>query len=161
MSSKPAVARQVDGVSVRHGATGAEEALAALPADDGAHLPQHVLLHQREYRGHLISVDGRIEGVRQPLAQQPVRVQAGVELVDEVRMAGLHAVADDVARQRQQLLVTDAVGRQREINHGAQIVRSHPFDHSIFAGGGLCAIRINIDISEMQAEKPEMRERLN
>lgn len=113
------MARQIDGVSVRHGSTGAEKTLAALPADDGAHLSQHVLLHQWEHRGHLIRVDGRIERVCQPLAQQPVRIQAGVQLVYEVRMTRLHAVADDVVRKRQQLVVTDTLGRQREIDHGA------------------------------------------
>jgi len=131
------VTRQVDGVSVRYGAAGTEEALAAVPADDGAHLPQHVLLHQGEHRGHLVSIDGRIECVGQPLAQQPVRVQTGEQLVYEVRMARLHAVLDDVARQRQQLLVADTLGWQREIDHGAHIVRIHPFDHAILPGSGL------------------------
>lgn len=41
---------QVDGVSVRHGAAGTEKALAVVPADDGAHLPQNILLHQGEHR---------------------------------------------------------------------------------------------------------------
>jgi len=104
--------RQVDGVSVRYRAARTEKALAVVPADDGAHLPQHVLLHQGEHRGHLISIDGWIECIGQPLAQQPVRVQTGEQLVYEVRMARLHAVLDDVTRQHQQLLVADTLGWQ-------------------------------------------------
>lgn len=128
---------QVNGVSVRHGTARTEETLAAVPADDGAHLSQHILLHQGEHRGHLIGIDGRIERIGQPLTQQPVRVQAGEQLVHKVRVARLHAVFDDVARQFQQLLVADTLGWQREVDPGAQIARIHPFDHAILPGGRL------------------------
>lgn len=130
--------RQVDGISVRHGAAGTEEALATLPADDGAHLSQHVLLHQGEHRRHLVRVDGRIERVGQPLAQQSVRVQTWEQLIDEVRMARLHAVLDDIARKGQQFFVGDAFGgRKWKIYHGMQIARIDPLDHSILSGSRL------------------------
>lgn len=99
------VTRQVDGVSVRYGTTGAKETLTIVPADDGTHFPQHVLLHQGEHRRHFVGINGRIERIGQPLTQQSVRVQTGEQLVDEMRVARLHAVLDDIARQRQQLLV--------------------------------------------------------
>lgn len=113
------VTRQIDGVSVRHGASRTEESLTSLPTDDGAHLSQDILLHQREHRRYLVGINGWIECIGQPLAQQPVRVQTGEQLVHEVRMARLHAVLDDVARQRQQLLMTDTLGWQLEVDHGA------------------------------------------
>lgn len=133
------VACQIDGVTVRHGATWTEEALAALPANDATHFSQHVLFHQGEYRGYLVSIDGRIKSVGQPLTQQPVRVQTGEQLIDEMRMAGLHTILDNTACQRQQLLVADSFGRQREIHHGTQIGGIHPFHHTVFPGSGLYA----------------------
>lgn len=133
------IARQVNGVSVRHGSTRTKKSLAALPADDAAHLPQHVLFHQRKHRGHLVGVDGRVESVGQPLTQQPVRVQTGEQLIDKMRMARLHAVLDDVARQRQQLVVADSFGRQREVNNRSQVRGIHPFHHTLLAGSRLRA----------------------
>lgn len=68
------VSGTADGVTVSHGASRAEDAVALTPADKLPHLCQDSLLHESEDWRHLVCVDTGVEGIRQPLAHQTVRV---------------------------------------------------------------------------------------
>lgn len=65
---------QVNSGSVTVGPARAEEAVSPFRSYHSADLLQDVSLHEGENRGHVVSVDAGIEGVRQPLTRQTVGV---------------------------------------------------------------------------------------
>lgn len=126
-------------VAIGHRATRTENSVSFSlgPPYNTAHFFKYSLFHKDNYGSDFVCVSARIESVCQDLAHQSVRVQAGKQLIDEVRMPRLHRVLDDVFHFLDQFFMSTWSLFQCKIKGLHQFLWLDEFQHFVSAIGAI------------------------